>query len=86
MTTIDLHIERLVLDGVALDPRHARQMQGAVEKHLAHLLTTGARRPALERGGAVPTLSGETIGWQTSSGPAALGEQVAGAVYRSFYT
>jgi hypothetical protein len=86
MTTIQIHIERLILDGLVLDPPQARRVQAAIERQLAHLLTTGAAAPALEKGGAVPMLSGGTVGWKAATGPAALGEHVGRAVYRSFGT
>jgi hypothetical protein len=86
MTTIELHIERMVLHGLGLNQRQARQVQTAIETELSHLLTTDARWPARETGGAVPTLHGGTIGWQAVNGPATLGQQAAGAVYRSLGT
>ncbi|MGL4611892.1 MAG: hypothetical protein ACRCYY_19810 [Trueperaceae bacterium] len=76
---IELHIERLVLDGVPLSRVQAQHMQGMLEVELSRLLSEGGLAPQLLQGGAVPSLrGGEIIGSESSRG---LGQQVAQAVY-----
>jgi hypothetical protein len=87
MNSIELHIERLVLDGLPLDSRQARQVQGAIEAHLTQLLSAGGSPSAPQMGsGAVPRLSGGTVTWNAAGGPGALGQQVGAAVFRSINT
>jgi hypothetical protein len=79
---INLHIERLVLDGVniASDQRHV--LQASVETELTRLLTDGGLSPNLTRGMAVPQIS--TGGIQlTNNNPMQLGQQIAQSVYGS---
>lgn len=79
---INLHIERLVLEGVQADqPRLLRQ---ALEQELTGRLREGGLAQELSRGGAVPHVDGGSIGLDqgTRSHPAKLGTQIAGAVYR----
>jgi len=77
---IHLHIERLVLDGVAVDqPRILRE---ALAQELTSRLTEGGLSPELRPGGALPYLRGGAIELGQGSHPARLGTQIAGAVYR----
>jgi hypothetical protein len=79
-----LHIERLVLEGVAVDqPRILRE---ALAQELTSRLTEGGLAPELRGGGAVPSLRGGAIELGQSSHPAKLGTQIAGAVYRGIGT
>ncbi len=56
---IHLHIERLVLDGVAVDqPRILRE---ALAQELTSRLTEGGLSPELRPGGALPYLRGGAI-------------------------
>jgi hypothetical protein len=76
---IQLHIERLVLDGLPLSRVQAEQMQGVLELELSHLLSEGGLAPRLLESGAVPKLSGGEI--KASESPVQMGSQVAQAVY-----
>lgn len=76
---IDLHIDRLVLDGIDLDHAQRPHLQAAVEAELGRLLAEGGLG-ALAAGGAVPSV--KAGGFEISGeGPAQLGKQIAGAVY-----
>jgi len=85
---IQLHIERLILDGVALQNGQGAQLQAAVEAELARLLLAGGLNAELRAGGALPWLRGGDIqltgdGSRASdSMPAQLGQQIAQAVHR----
>lgn len=80
---IQIHIERLVLDGLPVERRHAPLVQQAVEAELARLLTTEGVGEGLKFGGAVDRLAGGVIEVGQRAEPARLGEQIARAVYGS---
>lgn len=78
---IELHIERLVLDGLSASPRERTLMRASLETELARLLTEQGLAHELSGGGAFPSLGADNIelsprgdAWQT-------GEQIARAVY-----
>jgi hypothetical protein len=82
MSTIDLSIDRLALDGLALGPREARAARTAVEAELSRLLTEAHDLPArLARGGAVGRLSRTPLQIDTYTNPTDLGTQIARALY-----
>jgi hypothetical protein len=80
---VNLHIERLILDGIDVEPAHRPVLQAALEAELARLLAQGGVGPGLAAGGAVPALRGD--GFQLSGGaggnPRQLGRQIARAVH-----
>jgi len=79
--TINLHIERLVLDGIPLAPGQGPLLQAAVETELTRLLASGGLSDAMQLGSALYNV--RTAGFQLTNdaGPTRLGEQIAGAVY-----
>jgi hypothetical protein len=76
---INLQIERLVLEGVALPPGGERALRAALEAELTRLLTAGGVAPGLRSGGAVPSIAVPSI--SVDGDPARLGRSVAQAVY-----
>jgi hypothetical protein len=77
---IHLHIDRLVLDGVSVE--QPRVLRAAVEQELAGRLKRGGLSQELRSGGALPSVRGGAIELGHGTGPARLGTQIAGAVYR----
>ena len=77
---IKLHIERLVIDGVAVD--QPRLLRKALEQELTGRLKEGGLSPELSAGVAAPHIRGGEIERAQGSHPASLGTQIAGAVYR----
>lgn len=77
---VHLHIERLVLEGVAIDQPGV--LRRALAQELTGLLMEGGLSPELRHGGAVPSVRGGAIELGQGSNPARLGAQIAGAVYR----
>jgi hypothetical protein len=78
---IQVHIERLVLDGVTVAPGDRPELQAAVETELARLLADGGLSPALLGGGAVPSVrTGETQ-LSPEGDAVGIGQQIAAAVY-----
>lgn len=79
---IELHIERLVLDGLPIEHSDRLLVMAAVERELAQLLTAGGLTGGLLTGGAMPRLSAGEIRLGAESTAAQVGQQIAQAVYR----
>lgn len=77
---VDLHIERLILEGIDLDPAHRPVLQAALEAELGRLIAAGGVG-GLAAGGAVPAVRAGGIEMGGDGDPAQLGRQIAGAVY-----
>lgn len=83
---IELHIERLVLDGLPLERSQAAHVQAAVEAELARLLAQDrvagdALAQAWPAGGAVPSVPAAPIQLRAGARPAEIGGQIARSVY-----
>lgn len=78
---INLHIERLVLEGLPLERAQAPLVQLAVEQELMRLL--GAKRigPDLMSGGAMPSARGGNLQFAREASPRQLGTQIAQSVH-----
>jgi hypothetical protein len=78
---IELHIERLVLDGLPATDAEGARLRAAVEGELARLLATGGLARELAAGGAVPHLPAPQIGIGPGDRPDALGRAVARSLH-----
>jgi hypothetical protein len=78
---IEFHIERLVLDGLHIEPRDRSQLQMAVEAELARLLMAGGLRPELVYSGAMRSVAGAEIRVTPQTTGKQLGNQIAHAVH-----
>ena len=78
---VNLHIERLILHGVDLDPAQRQQLQASVQTELTHLLSTGGLATQLTRGGALPSMVSSGLQLTRGNNSVELGRQIAGAVY-----
>jgi hypothetical protein len=78
---INLHIERLVLDGLDIAREQRPVLQAAVEIELSRLLTERGLSPSLAQGVAVPRLSARDMQLTNMSRPTELGQQIAQSVY-----
>jgi hypothetical protein len=79
--SINIHIERLILDGLSVSDAQSPIIGAAVERELARLLATGGLERSLQSGGAWATVPVGAV-HLTASKPAQLGRQIAQAVYR----
>jgi hypothetical protein len=79
---INVHIERLVLDGLPVARHQAQLVQTAVETELARLVVAHGVAPTLKLvGGATPNVNAPGIQFTSDSSPAELGQKIARAVY-----
>ena len=78
--TINLHIERLVLDGINIAPSERHLLHISVTTELAHMLNSGGLAGNLIEGQASSRLSAEEI-QLTDIQPKQLGHQIAQSVY-----
>jgi hypothetical protein len=78
---INLHIERLVLDGLPLERGQEPLLRAAVQAELARLITADGLSSALTSGGATPRLQAGQISLSRDSSSRQLGQQIARAVY-----
>lgn len=74
---IRVHIERLILDGVAVSPEERPGLQASVARELGILLANGGIAEGLQTGGAIPSLRGAPM----PSGEGKLAGKIAGGVY-----
>ena len=80
---INLHIERLILDGLTLEAGQRGLLQAAVEAELSRLLSERGVAPALQTGGAQPHVRADAIQLAAESNPTKLGLQIARSVHGS---
>jgi hypothetical protein len=78
---VAVHIDRLVLDGVALDAGQQHLLQAAVQAELVRLLTAGGLAPALAAGMAVPRIAGAPLALPAGAHGAQAGRGIAASVY-----
>jgi hypothetical protein len=79
--SINLHIERLILDGLPENHAQSPIIGAALETELARLLTTGGLGLSLQSGGAWPSAR-VSAAQLTASKPAQIGQKIAQAVYQ----
>ena len=78
---INLHIERLILDGVNLQTHQHHLLQASVETELARLFADGGLASNLSQGVALPHVSARGIQLTDANNPVRLGQQIAQSVY-----
>lgn len=78
---INLHIERLILDGLPFEARHRAMLQTEIETELVRLMTENNIAANWQSGGAVSSVRTDAIQMTTQSSPAEIGRQIAGSIY-----
>jgi hypothetical protein len=78
---INVHIERLVLDGLPVTSLEGPRVRAAVEKELARLLADGGLSQEIRGGIAVPSVRGGAMQIGGEREPAKLGHSIARAVH-----
>jgi hypothetical protein len=79
---IQIHIDRLILDGISVPHAQRPVLQAAVEAELARLLAEEGLGTELRSSGAVPRVSTPAIQLSSEGNPAQWGHEIAHAVYR----
>ena len=78
---INLHIERLVIDGINLEVAERSLVQTSLQDELARLFAAGGVSESLAGGSAVSRISAAAIRLTESTSPSILGEQIAQSIY-----
>lgn len=78
---VNLHIERLILDGVEIQPGQQHSLATAVESELVRLLSAGGLSRELTAGGALPSIKANGIELSNGLNQIGLGKQIAQSVY-----
>lgn len=81
---IELHIDRLLLDGLPFAQREAALVKAAVELELGRLMAAGQIDASLASAAAIPMLRGGSIAAPRNAEPGRTGTQIAAAVYAGF--
>ena len=79
---INLHIDRIILEGLAVGSGHKRSLQIALQTELAQLIAGSGLSPSLARGGAIPETTVPAIHFADQHNPAQLGTQIAQSVHQ----
>ncbi len=79
---INVHIERLILDGVSVPPSQRPLLQAALEAELGRLLAANGLGPEFLTGRAVPNVSADSIQLTPDIHPTQMGQKIAQAVYQ----
>ena len=78
---INLHIDRLVLDGLPIDRHQGPLVKAAVEAELSRLLTANGLANSFLAGGATPSVPAPGIEMSNDRNAARLGQQIGSAIY-----
>ena len=78
--TINLHINRLVLDGINIAPDERHLLQANLTIELSQLLNNGGLADSLVKGAALPHISTNSIQLNDNK-PMELGQQIAQSLY-----
>ncbi len=78
---INIHIDRIVLDGLSIPYHQQPLLKETVETELARLFTVNGLASGLQAGGAVSHISAGDIQLTDVNNPTDLGQQIASAVY-----
>ena len=79
---IDLHIERLILEGLPVSSHDGPQVRAAVQAELSRLLSLQGFSGELQAGGTFPAVRTRPIHLEPQAGPRQIGRQIAHSVYR----
>lgn len=78
---VNLHIDRLVLNGIDIEPAQRPHLQAAVEAELGRLLAEGGISADLAAGTMVPSVRADGFEMSGQGSPVQLGRQIARSVY-----
>jgi hypothetical protein len=76
-----VHVERLVIDGLALEHRDAELVRAAVARELTRLFAGDPASAALVTGGSRSSVSAPAVRLRAGAAPAQLGGEIARSVH-----
>lgn len=79
---IELHIERLTLDGIASGPSQGGRVAAAVKRELERLLRNGGIAANLAGGAALPKIAVPEIRVSRSERPDRIGKRIAQSLHK----
>lgn len=79
--SINIYIDRLILEGLSVPHHRQPLLQAAVETELGRLFAMNGLTDNLRTVGAIPQISASDIQLPDETNPARLGQQIARAVY-----
>ena len=79
---LNLHIERLVIDGIGIDPRQVDNLKSAVQSVLARRLQIHGLGSAMQPHRKQQPVNGGSISISNNPEPERLGQQIGDAVFR----
>jgi hypothetical protein len=79
---INLHIERLILDGLPVSALQGPAVRAALERELARALAAGGLPGQWGMGGAVPRLPMQQFNLAPGERPDAIGRHIARSLHR----
>jgi len=78
---INLHIERLILEGLPVNSHDGPQVRAAVQAELSRLLGSHGFSDEFQAGGAVAAIRAHPIRLEAQASPSQVGRQIARSVY-----
>jgi hypothetical protein len=78
---INLHIERLVLEGVNIAAGEGHLLQNVVVTELTRILTDGGLSSSIAQGSGLPHISASGIQLKDGNNLTQIGQQIAQSVY-----
>jgi len=79
---ITVHIERLILDGIAVPQQHRSLVQAALEQELTRLLAKDGLSNDFQQSHVLQSVLAGVLEVKDSDEPAVLGRNIARAVYK----
>jgi hypothetical protein len=83
---VTLHIERLVLEGFALNARDAALVEAAVQAELTRLFAQHEAAASSIAGSAMPSVQGAPFHLASAADPSRLGSAIAQSVHGAIVT
>ena len=78
---IEVHIERLVLDGLPVTSAESARVRAAVTAELSRMLAAGGLARELHGGGAVPRVAAPQFSFGPRERPDAIGRHIARSIH-----
>ena len=79
---VNLHIEKLILDGIDLSPQERSQLDIAMRAELTRLIAAEGINSSLQGGGTYDRLAAGNVQFSPGQSPDVMGQHIAQSVYR----